>query len=197
MKKYIKIGLAAKIMKVSDQTVRNYCNEGILDYIRMGRKHKSSIGHRKISVDSIYEYMGVPQPEIIVPTNTFCDSRYDIKRKMFITKPFHTYVKAGARSRNIFFNLSRRDIDRQWFKQKGLCAITRCKIFMPANGQKQAKAKCNITPKTASPDRIDSRMGYFPLNFQFIHKIVNRMKLDMRQEDFIEWCRSVAKANPL
>lgn len=46
--------------------------------------------------------------------------------------------------------------------------------------------------KTASLDRIDSRLGYVPGNLQWVHKIINRMKADLPDEQFRHWCRLVA-----
>lgn len=44
---------------------------------------------------------------------------------------------------------------------------------------------------TASLDRIDSDQGYILGNIQWVHKIVNIMKQDTVQSEFIGWCRAV------
>jgi len=46
---------------------------------------------------------------------------------------------------------------------------------------------------TASLDRIDSSKGYIIENIQWIHKEVNRMKMDMDETRFIRWCDMIAK----
>ncbi len=45
--------------------------------------------------------------------------------------------------------------------------------------------------KTASLDRIDSRLGYEPGNIQWVHKDVNQMKWHLSNDRFIEVCRAV------
>jgi hypothetical protein len=48
---------------------------------------------------------------------------------------------------------------------------------------------------TASLDRIDSSKGYVEGNVQWVHKDINKMKLDFSEERFIELCKAVAKRN--
>lgn len=43
----------------------------------------------------------------------------------------------------------------------------------------------------ASLDRIDSSLDYIAGNVQWVHKDVNRMKQDFREEEFIQMCRLV------
>jgi hypothetical protein len=44
---------------------------------------------------------------------------------------------------------------------------------------------------TASLDRIDSSAGYVEGNVQWVHKMVNQMKMDMKQEDFLDFCKKI------
>lgn len=46
---------------------------------------------------------------------------------------------------------------------------------------------------TASLDRIDSSKGYIKGNVQWVHKKINIMKQAMSHEEFIEWCKLIAK----
>lgn len=48
---------------------------------------------------------------------------------------------------------------------------------------------------TASLDRIDSRKPYIIGNLQWIHKKVNRMKMDIDQKTFIEFCHLISIHN--
>ena len=50
------------------------------------------------------------------------------------------------------------------------------------------KTKARERGPTASLDRIDSSKGYVKGNVQWIHKDINRMKLNMCEETFVEWC---------
>ena len=45
---------------------------------------------------------------------------------------------------------------------------------------------------TASLDRIDSSRGYVPENVQWVHKVINRMKGTLSDDEFKSWCRTVA-----
>ena len=45
---------------------------------------------------------------------------------------------------------------------------------------------------TASLDRIDSSEGYVPGNVQWVHLVVNDLKSNMPQEEFLNWCRDIA-----
>lgn len=59
-------------------------------------------------------------------------------------------------------------------------------------------SRCNYTGlpisfqnKTASIDRIDSNIGYIHNNIQWVHKIINRMKMTLSHEEFISYCANV------
>lgn len=74
-----------------------------------------------------------------------------------------------------------------WFKfveQEGKCALTSKAISLSDLSRK-------LKDQTASLDRIDSAQGYVPGNIQWVHKDVNRMKQDFKEQYFIELCRSV------
>jgi hypothetical protein len=73
-------------------------------------------------------------------------------------------------------------------EQNYKCAITGEQLIPP---NKDNYGKIN----TASLDRIDSSKGYIKGNVQWIHKIINYMKSNYSQQDFIEWCRRVVKHN--
>jgi len=45
----------------------------------------------------------------------------------------------------------------------------------------------NSIVDTASIDRIDITKGYIRGNVQWIHKTVNRMKVDMSEDEFMKW----------
>jgi len=73
-------------------------------------------------------------------------------------------------------------------KQKGLCALSGFPIVF-ANTIKGDM----YGETTASLDRIDSLKGYTKDNVQWVHKWINFMKQDFKQEDFINFCVAVAK----
>jgi hypothetical protein len=51
---------------------------------------------------------------------------------------------------------------------------------------------CFGKDKTASLDRIDSDIDYIEGNVQWIHKDINKMKNNLSEEVFIEWCKKIA-----
>jgi hypothetical protein len=52
--------------------------------------------------------------------------------------------------------------------------------------------RCN-NEQTASLDRIDNSQGYINGNIQWVHKIINRIKMDLNTSYFVELCKKVAQ----
>ncbi len=48
------------------------------------------------------------------------------------------------------------------------------------------------TEGTASLDRIDSTRGYSKDNIQWVHKMIQKIKIDVPQAAFVDWCQKVA-----
>ncbi len=74
-----------------------------------------------------------------------------------------------------------------YLEQDKKCALSGVPISFSRQRKKHAS--------TASLDRIDSSIGYVNDNIQWVHKTINRMKLDFQQSEFIEWCRRIAQMN--
>lgn len=70
-------------------------------------------------------------------------------------------------------------LDNLFVQQNMLCALSGAKLDL----------------KTMSLDRIDSSKGYIKGNVQWVHKDINRMKMEMSQSKFIEWCKLIASMN--
>jgi len=85
-------------------------------------------------------------------------------------------LKRDAEKRGIPFEISIEDIASTYSKQKERCAFTGFEIFFGID---------------ASVDRIDSSKGYTVDNIQIVHKILNIMKKDIPNDEFILWCKSV------
>lgn len=95
---------------------------------------------------------------------------------------FFKKIINNARIRNIIFEITLEDLFLQWNKQKGICSYTGNKLFLGVN-------RYELT--TASLDRINSDIGYFPYNIQFIHKDVNKMKNCFSEKYFLQLCENV------
>jgi hypothetical protein len=99
---------------------------------------------------------------------------------------FFGQIKKGARTRCINFEINMEYLWKLFKKQKGLCALSGLPIKMPIRPQDE---------QTASLDRIDSSLGYVEGNVQWLHKYINKMKLDHDQDFFIELCHSVVECS--
>ena len=80
------------------------------------------------------------------------------------------------------------DMEDKYLEQDGFCAISGIKLRISAC-RKKAKES------TASLDRIDSSQPYIKNNIQWVHKRVQQMKWNINQDEFIEWCKIIAKNN--
>jgi hypothetical protein len=92
-------------------------------------------------------------------------------------------IKSGAKERDLLLAIS---IEYAWelfLTQGRRCALSGVPIHMDLP---------NRGGRTASLDRIDSRLGYVASNVQWVHKDINLMKLDWDQAEFILRCRDVA-----
>jgi hypothetical protein len=88
----------------------------------------------------------------------------------------------GAAERNMECSVTIEDLQAQWERQKGVCALTGVALLMASKSSE----------RTASVDRIDSKRGYCVGNVQFVHKHINKMKNNLDEEYFVEMCKRVA-----
>ena len=88
--------------------------------------------------------------------------------------------------RDIEFKISKKYIEDLFYEQDGKCALTGLDLIL-------AHAHTEKHLRTASIDRIDSSLGYIKGNIQWVHKTVNKMKLNIKQDEFIDFCCMVAK----
>lgn len=115
--------------------------------------------------------------------NCGCQHRGCWKGVGLLSQTFMGRIKRNAAVRNIDFEIS---IDYLWElykKQNGKCALTGLKIGF---------GKCSSDRNEASLDRIDSNKTYVKGNVQWVHKDVNKMKMNLNQNRFIELCKLVS-----
>lgn len=90
-------------------------------------------------------------------------------------------LKKNAKIRNIGFDLDIEDVWDLYLQQNRKCALTQLDIYFgPKNW-------------TASIDRIDNKKHYIINNIQIVHKDINKIKMDLSTDYFIELCCLVAK----
>lgn len=105
-----------------------------------------------------------------------------------IGSTFFARIKKGAKRRNIPFNITIEYVSKLYNQQKGKCALSCMDIeFGPIR----------TSATTASLDRIDSSLPYQEGNVQWVHKLVNRMKIDISREVYIQICNLVAKKHKI
>jgi uncharacterized protein (DUF433 family) len=95
----------------------------------------------------------------------------------YISGKYFSDLKVGARNRNLEFSIDLEYITNLLIAQEFKCALTGWDIAVYYNKK-----------NTASLDRIDSdpKIGYIPGNVQWLHKDVNKLKLNITQDRFLE-----------
>ena len=94
-------------------------------------------------------------------------------------------VRKNAKSRQLDFDIT---IEEAWWlflKQDKRCVLTKELLTFAQNYNKEIQ--------TASLDRIDHSKGYTSYNVRWVHKGVNKMRMDLDVETFREWCRKILK----
>jgi hypothetical protein len=95
-------------------------------------------------------------------------------------------VLEGAKSRGLDVKIEIKDAWDLFLKQRGRCAITNMPIFF------NEFSKDSSSHKTASLDRIDSGDVYRNGNVWWVHKNINKMKLNYDYNHFMMLCENVA-----
>lgn len=100
-----------------------------------------------------------------------------------ISGDYWSSLKRGAKARGLVFDVS---INYGWdlfLEQNRMCKISGEPLKFVTSYRKQDYAQ-----QTASLDRIDSNYGYIKGNLCWLHKTVNKMKSNLKNDLFIEWC---------
>lgn len=112
------------------------------------------------------------------------------KFEAFVDKLF-TDLKKNATKRNIAVKIKLSDILDLYKEQNGRCVYT--DILMTHD--RIPKENSRLTnPHNISVDRIDSTCPYTKTNIQLVCVIVNLIKYDMTENDFLNVCIKVAKS---
>lgn len=122
-----------------------------------------------------------------------CSMFHTSKGFNLISGEYWSLIQNAAKKRGITFNLS---IEQAWdafLKQDGKCALTGIDLFFEGNTTRLNRKR--VIRKTASLDRIDSKLPYVIENIQWLHKDVNIMKNKYKQDYFIEICKKIAQKN--
>ena len=98
-----------------------------------------------------------------------------------ISGRYFTSLKWGAKNRDFAFDVTIEEIWQLFLDQDGLCILSGLPIKFSRDTQSA----------TASLDRKDPNVGYVTGNVQWVHKDINRMKMDLTDTRFIELCSHV------
>lgn len=89
-------------------------------------------------------------------------------------------ILKNARARNLEFNISIEDAYEIYLKQGGLCALSEIPL--------EFKSRFS----TASLDRINSDLGYTKENVQWVHRDINKIKMDLPSSYFEHLCNLIS-----
>lgn len=93
-------------------------------------------------------------------------------------------LKLKAQSRGYSFDITPEYLCELFLQQERKCALSGLPIILARNYR-------DYKNQSASVDRINSSIGYEPGNVQWVHKDVNRIKQNLKQEYFLELCRRI------
>jgi hypothetical protein len=96
-------------------------------------------------------------------------------------------LQTNALRRKLEFTITIEEVWDIYIKQNKKCALSDIDIRFSKSHRDDTQ--------TASLDRIDSDKGYIQGNVQWVHKNVNLMKWNLKQEYFLEMCKKIYRKN--
>jgi hypothetical protein len=124
------------------------------------------------------------RPEVLKTSKTNscgCEPNGNWKGVGEISSRLWKTAQRGAATRGLSFNISPHYAWGLFLEQGGKCALSGLSLVFGSDAL-----------RTASLDRVDSTKGYEEGNVQWVHKVVNIMKWNLTEADFIQYCRFVA-----
>lgn len=99
-------------------------------------------------------------------------------------------IVSGAKQRSLILNVTFEEVFTLLEKQNYKCALSGLPISIASSvvGHRRNET-------TASLDRINNNQGYISGNLQWVHKDINFMKQDFENNQFIAYCKAVAKCS--
>jgi len=93
-------------------------------------------------------------------------------------------IKSSARIRKIQLKISKKYAWEKYIEQDRKCVLSGEPLFF-------AKTNKYVRAANISLDRIDSSKGYVEGNVQWVTKKVNRMKMDLDEQAFLDLCEKI------
>lgn len=129
-------------------------------------------------------------PKRLIKTKEQQDFQYDSD---FISGIFWNQIKTSAKVRGLKLEVTKSDLQDLARRQNFKCALTGLPIlFLKSHWKRKKLLTSEELRRLASLDRIDSGKGYVTGNLQWVAKIVNLMKLNTNQKEFIEICKLIS-----
>lgn len=124
-----------------------------------------------------YRANGKPRPRNIT---SYSHGHITDEQRKLLSKLRVLCTKAHGRKKHEY------DLTYEYLKgiydgQKGLCAYSDLPLSLEANQF-----------NTISLDRINSQLGYIKGNVQLVCAMVNHMKLDYEEKDFLDMCNAIS-----
>lgn len=101
---------------------------------------------------------------------------------------FWRRIVRGATKRGYKVQVTRQEALAMFIAQGRKCALTGLEIKLPRYDTDVRDKKVS-----ASLDRVDSTKDYVSANIQWVHKTINLMKNRLKESEFIEFCKLVAR----
>jgi hypothetical protein len=115
-----------------------------------------------------------------------CQHKANWRGIELLSQSFIGRIIRNAQKRKILFNVTNEYLWQLYQKQNGKCALSGLNIPF---------GKSTKDSNDASLDRIDSSVGYIEGNIQWVHKDINKMKMELKQNRFIELCKLISNKN--
>lgn len=106
-----------------------------------------------------------------------------------VTSSYWHSLARGAEARELPFTISKEYVWKLFEAQKRKCALTGVDIVLTSTFDK------NRGLQTASLDRIDNNLGYVCGNVRWVHKVINRLKWNLPDDELVMWCELVVNHN--
>lgn len=108
-----------------------------------------------------------------------------------ISDTFWGRIIKSARVRNMDFTVSKEYAWDLFLKQNKKCALSGLDIVI----EKSLNRKKGCSNISASLDRIDSALPYIENNIQWVHKDVNHIKQELKEDYFKQLCKLITIKN--
>lgn len=104
---------------------------------------------------------------------------------------YYKIIESNALYRDIDFKVSHQFLWNLFLKQEGKCALSG--VTLEIGKESDPIRKRLGKERTASLDRINSSLPYIEENVQWIHKDIQKMKWELPEDKFINWCGIIYK----